>query len=56
MADQSVITNYPDEDVAVKPTSSWKSYIWDTFELPKEERWLLFKLDACVLTFSSVSS
>jgi hypothetical protein len=55
MADQTVITNYPSEDVPVKAKSSWKSYLWDTFDLPKEERWLLFKLDACVLTFSSVS-
>lgn len=56
MAAQTVITNYPaDDDIAVKPKSSWKSYLWDTFDLPKEERWLLFKLDACVLTFSSVS-
>ncbi|KAF3390692.1 Pantothenate transporter liz1 [Talaromyces pinophilus] len=54
MADQTVITNDPSEDVTVKPTSSWKSYLWDTFDLPKEERWLLFKLDACVLTFSSI--
>ncbi|EEA23625.1 hypothetical protein EYB25_006348 [Talaromyces marneffei] len=55
MAAQTVITNYPaDDDIAVKPKSSWKSYLWDTFDLPKEERWLLFKLDACVLTFSSI--
>jgi hypothetical protein len=40
----------------VKPTSTWKGYIWDTWELPKEERWLLFKVDAFVLTFASVSS
>lgn len=55
MADQSATTDYRREHVAVKPPSSWKSYLWDTFDLPKEERWLLFKLDACVLTFSSVS-
>lgn len=40
----------------VKPVSTWKGYIWDTWELPKEERWLLFKVDAFVLTFASVSS
>lgn len=39
----------------VKPTTTWKGYIWDTWELPKEERWLLFKVDAFVLTFASVS-
>ncbi|KAF5015945.1 hypothetical protein F66182_12533 [Fusarium sp. NRRL 66182] len=54
MADQSTTTDYRREHVAVKPPSSWKSYLWDTFDLPKEERWLLFKLDACVLTFSSI--
>lgn len=38
----------------VKPATTWKSYIWDTWELPKDERWLLFKVDAFVLTFASV--
>lgn len=38
----------------VKPISTWKGYIWDTWELPKAERWLLFKVDAFVLTFASV--
>lgn len=38
----------------VKPKSSWKGYLWDTWTLPKEERRLLFKLDAFVLTFASV--
>lgn len=33
---------------------SWKSYVWDTWELPKEQRWLLFKVDAFVLTFASI--
>lgn len=44
------------DQLVVKPISTWKGYIWDTWELPKEERWLLFKLDAFVLTFASVSS
>jgi ACS family pantothenate transporter-like MFS transporter len=39
-----------------KPTASWKGYLWDTFDLPKDERKLLFKLDAIVLTFASVST
>jgi hypothetical protein len=39
----------------VKPVKTWKSYLWDTWELPKDQRWLLFKLDAFVLTFASVS-
>ncbi|KAF2802358.1 allantoate permease [Mytilinidion resinicola] len=38
----------------VKPIKTWKGYLWDTWELPKDQRWLLFKLDAFVLTFASV--
>ncbi|EED22606.1 pantothenate transporter, putative [Talaromyces stipitatus ATCC 10500] len=54
MADQTVITSYLQQDIATKKPPSWKSYLWDSLDLPKEERWLLFKLDACVLTFSSI--
>jgi hypothetical protein len=39
----------------VKPLQSWKGYLWDTWELPSDQRWLLFKLDAFILTFASVS-
>lgn len=39
----------------VKPIKTWKGYVWDTWELPQDQRWLLFKLDAFVLTFASVS-
>jgi ACS family pantothenate transporter-like MFS transporter len=42
-----------EKELVVKPRS-WASYIWDTWDLPKEERWLLFKVDAFVLTFASV--
>lgn len=42
------------EALEVKPLKSWKGYIWDTWELPPDQRWLLFKLDAFVLTFASV--
>ncbi len=31
---------------------SWKSYAWDTFDKPAEERKFLFKLDAGILTFT----
>jgi hypothetical protein len=41
--------------LVVKPIKTWKGYVWDTWELPKDQRWLLFKLDAFVLTFASVS-
>lgn len=42
------------ETLVVKPIKSWKGYLWDTWELPPDQRWLLFKLDAFVLTFASV--
>ncbi|KAH8905231.1 MFS general substrate transporter [Coniochaeta sp. PMI_546] len=42
------------EQQLVQPRKSWKGYVWDTFDLPKDERWLLFKLDAFVLTFASI--
>ncbi len=44
------------EQQLVRPRRSWKGYVWDTFDLPEDERWLLFKLDAFVLTFASVSA
>jgi hypothetical protein len=44
------------QEFIVKPISTWKGYVWDTWELPKDERWLLFKVDAFVLTFASVRS
>ncbi|TVY58480.1 Pantothenate transporter liz1 [Lachnellula cervina] len=42
------------DTLIVKPIKTWKGYIWDTWELPKDQRWLLFKLDAFVLTFASI--
>lgn len=29
-------------------------YLWDTFDKPPEERKLLFKLDAAILSFASI--
>ncbi|KAE8370148.1 major facilitator superfamily domain-containing protein [Aspergillus caelatus] len=40
--------------LTVQPIKSWKGYIWDTWELPPDQRWLLFKVDAFVLTFASI--
>ncbi|OOO12208.1 major facilitator superfamily MFS_1 [Aspergillus oryzae] len=40
--------------INVQPIKSWKVYIWDTWELPPDQRWLLFKVDAFVLTFASI--
>lgn len=41
-------------DNGTKSVRSWKSYIWDTWELPPDQRWMLFKVDAYVLTFASL--
>lgn len=43
------------EQEVVQPIKTWKGYLWDTWELPSDQRKLLFKLDAFVLTFASVS-
>ena len=40
--------------IRAKPQNKWKSYIWDTFDKSPEERRLLFKLDAAVLTFATL--
>ncbi|KAH8783258.1 allantoate permease [Diaporthe sp. PMI_573] len=42
------------EPSEVKSKSSWKGYLWDTWALPQDQRRLLFKLDAFVLTFASI--
>jgi hypothetical protein len=34
---------------------TWKGRIWDTWDLPGDERRLLFKVDAVLLTLCSVS-
>lgn len=38
-----------------RQNQSWYGYFWDTFDLSKEERRLLFKVDASLLLFASVS-
>jgi hypothetical protein len=43
-----------DVDVVVKPVQTWRGYIWDTWDLPPDQRWMLFKVDAFVLTFASL--
>lgn len=48
--------NVSQEKLYGKPIKGWKGYVWDTWELPKDQRWLMFKLDAFVLTFASVST
>lgn len=37
-----------------KTRTTWKSYLWDTWDRPPAERRLLHKVDAVVLTFASV--
>ena len=34
---------------------TWKGRIWDTWDLPRPERRMLFKVDAVLLTLCSVS-
>ncbi|OCF72392.1 pantothenate transporter [Kwoniella mangroviensis CBS 8886] len=34
--------------------STWKGRLWDTFDLPSDQRKLLFKVDAVMLTFASL--
>ncbi|KAJ5107461.1 allantoate permease, partial [Penicillium angulare] len=46
--------NVAQQQELVKPIRSWKGYLWDTWDLPSDQRWLLFKLDAFVLTFASI--
>jgi hypothetical protein len=46
--------NDSQEQLVVKPLRSWKGYLWDTWELPADQRRLLFKLDAFILTFASI--
>ncbi|KAL2177338.1 major facilitator superfamily domain-containing protein [Thermothelomyces heterothallicus CBS 202.75] len=36
------------------PVKSWKRYVWDTWDLPRAERRMLFKVDAFILTFASI--
>jgi hypothetical protein len=36
------------------PKRRWVSYIWDTFDKSPEERRLLTKLDAAILSFASL--
>ncbi|KAH8878540.1 MFS general substrate transporter [Thozetella sp. PMI_491] len=38
----------------IRPVKTWKGYLWDTWELPPDQRRLLFKVDAFVLTFASI--
>ncbi|TLD32514.1 transporter protein [Venturia nashicola] len=42
------------QEILHEPPKTWRSAVWDTWELPKDQRWLMFKLDAFVLTFASL--
>ncbi|KAM5354126.1 hypothetical protein ACJ41O_000776 [Fusarium nematophilum] len=44
----------PHQEIVVKPVKTWRGYIWDTWELPPDQRRLLFKVDAFILTFASI--
>ena len=45
---------HAEEVIQAKPTRTWQSYIWDSFDKSPEERRFLFKLDSAVLTFASL--
>jgi hypothetical protein len=47
-------TEFNHDAVTVEPLKTWKGYLWDTWELPPDQRWLLSKVDAFVLTFASL--
>ena len=44
------------EDELRNKPRKWYTYVWDTFDKPKEERWFMFKLDAALLTFASLGT
>lgn len=46
--------NDSQETLIVKPVKTWKGYLWDTWEYPSDQRRLLFKVDAFILTFASI--
>ncbi|KAK9236284.1 major facilitator superfamily [Lipomyces kononenkoae] len=52
--DYEATPNSSQEKIVVMPINTWKGYVWDTWSLPPEQRWLLFKVDAFVLTFASI--
>ncbi|PYI14794.1 MFS general substrate transporter [Aspergillus violaceofuscus CBS 115571] len=52
--EESGVSHGSSEPLEVRPLRSWKGYLWDTWELPRDQRWLLFKVDAFVLTFASI--
>ncbi|KAH6990176.1 major facilitator superfamily domain-containing protein [Ilyonectria destructans] len=52
--DTETTPNSSQEEIVVQPIKTWKGYVWDTWELPPEQRWMLFKVDAFVLTFASI--
>lgn len=47
-------TEHAGEVIKEEIPRRWKSYVWDTLDKPREERWFLFKLDAAILTFASL--
>jgi ACS family pantothenate transporter-like MFS transporter len=47
--------NIPSASPILAPRNvTWKGALWDTFDAPRDERKLLFKLDAVLLTFASL--
>ncbi|KAH7131542.1 major facilitator superfamily domain-containing protein [Dactylonectria estremocensis] len=52
--DADITPNTTHEEIVVTPVKTWKGFVWDSWELPPQQRWLLFKVDAFVLTFASI--
>ncbi|KAL4995061.1 major facilitator superfamily domain-containing protein [Aspergillus recurvatus] len=53
-ANERAATDTPDTIIQETPKRRWVSYIWDTFDKSPEERRLLTKLDAAILSFASL--
>jgi ACS family pantothenate transporter-like MFS transporter len=52
-ASLDMTTQRPPSESSV-PSQSWKGWIWDSTDVPKEERRFLLKLDATLLTFGTL--
>lgn len=50
----SMSTDEETQTVRKPVVATWKGRLWDTFDLPREERRLMFKVDAVILTFASL--
>jgi ACS family pantothenate transporter-like MFS transporter len=54
VADERATIDASETIIQETPKRRWVSYIWDTFDKSPEERRLLTKLDAAILSFASL--